>query len=269
MSSTGAVGRLWAGLVAFRGTSSRRADLWLAVAAFAMMGGLWQASTSFGWTSPQFLPGPLAVFEALVTMFRDQNFLWHIGVSFVRVWTAFLIALAMALPLGILMSTYRLAGALSEPLIDFIRYLPVPALVPLTIIWLGIGEETKIALLWMGTFFQLVLLIADDMKRVPQEYVEIGFTLGAKPFRILKDVALPAMLPSLVDNLRITLGWCWTYLIIAEIVASDSGIGFVIWTARRYVKTPEVMAGILTIGLVGLLCDQAIRMAHRRWFRYL
>jgi NitT/TauT family transport system permease protein len=111
--------------------------------------------------------------------------------------------------------------------------------------------------------------IADDMKRVPQEYVEIGFTLGAKPFRILKDVALPAMLPSLVDNLRITLGWCWTYLIIAEIVASDSGIGFVIWTARRYVKTPEVMAGILTIGLVGLLCDQAIRMAHRHWFRYL
>jgi ABC-type proline/glycine betaine transport system permease subunit len=131
------------------------------------------------------------VFDALVFMFREQNFLWHIGVSFVRVWTAFLLALVMALPLGILMSTYRLAGGLNEPLIDVIRYLPVPALVPLTIIWLGIGEETKIALLWMGTFFQLVLLIADDMKRVPQEYVEIGFTLGAKPFRILKDVALP------------------------------------------------------------------------------
>jgi NitT/TauT family transport system permease protein len=260
---------LWAELVSFRGTSSRGVDLWLAVVAFAGVGLIWQASSTFGWTSPQFLPSPGAVLAALVDMLRDQNFLWHIAVSVFRVWAAFLLSLVMALPLGILMSTYRLAGALNEPLIDFIRYLPVPALVPLTIIWLGIGEETKIALLWMGTFFQLVLLIADDMKRVPHEYVEIGFTLGAKPFQILKDVALPSMMPSLVDNLRITLGWCWTYLIIAEIVASDSGIGFVIWTARRYVKTPEVMAGILTIGIVGLLCDQAIRVAHRRWFRYL
>jgi NitT/TauT family transport system permease protein len=261
--------RWWSGLVAFRGTSSRAADLWLAVLSFAVVIGLWWAITAARLVAPQFLPGPLAVADALVVMIRDQDFLYHVMVSIARVWAAFLLSVAMALPLGILMSTYRIVGALNEPLIDFIRYLPVPALVPLTIIWLGIGEETKVALLWMGTFFQLVLLVADDMKRVPHEYVEIGFTLGAKPRQILKDVALPAMLPSLVDNLRITLGWCWTYLIIAEIVASDSGIGFVIWSARRYVKTPEVMAGIITIGLVGLLCDQAIRWAHRRWFRYL
>jgi len=132
-----------------------------------------------------------------------------------------------------------------------------------------VGEETKIFLLWLGTFFQLVLLVADDMRRVPHEYVEIAFTLGAKPRQVLTDVALPSMGPSLVDNLRITLGWCWTYLVIAEIVAADSGLGFVIWSARRYVKTPEVMAGVVVIGLIGLLTDQILRALHRRYFRYV
>ena len=102
----------------------------------------------------------------------------------------------MAIPLGILMGTYRVVGAMSEPVIDFIRYLPVPALVPLTVIWLGIGEESKIALLWMGTFFQLVLLIADDARRVPREYVEIAYTLGAKQRHVLGlDPAAPCCRP--------------------------------------------------------------------------
>ena len=122
----------------------------------------------------------------------------------------------------------------------------------MSIIWFGVGEETKIFLLWLGTFFQLVLLVADDMRRVPQEYVEIAYTVGARPQQMLSDVAFRAMLPSLFDNLRITLGWCWTYLIIAEIVAADNGLGFVIWAARRYMNTSEVMAGVVAIGLIGL-----------------
>jgi NitT/TauT family transport system permease protein len=167
------------------------------------------------------------------------------------------------------MSSYRLVGAALEPAIDFIRYLPVPALVPLSIIWFGIGETTKIFLLWLGTFFQLVLMVADSTRRVPVEYIETALTLGAKPRALLTDVSFRAMLPELVDSLRITLGWCWTYLIIAEIVAADSGLGFMIWTARRFVKTPEVMAGVIAIGIIGLATDQLLRVAHRRWFRYL
>jgi NitT/TauT family transport system permease protein len=107
------------------------------------------------------------------------------------------------------------------------------------------------------------------MRRVPHEYVEIAFTLGAKPRQVITDVAFRAMGPTLMDNLRITLGWCWTYLVIAEIVAADSGLGFVIWTARRYVKTPEVIAGVIVIGLIGLITDQLLRALHRRMFRYL
>ena len=219
--------------------------------------------------SPRFLPNPWKVVKALYVMLLDQGFLEDIGISVARVWGAFLMSAIMAIPIGIWMSSYRIVGMLIEPIVDFIRYLPVPAMVPLLIIWFGIGESSKIAVLWMGTFFQLVLLIADDTKRVPKEFIETGFTVGARPRQITWDIVFRSMLPNIVDNLRITLGWCWTYIIIAEIVASNAGIGHAIWSARRFVKTPEVMAGILTVGVIGLLTDQVIRYAHRRWFRYL
>jgi NitT/TauT family transport system permease protein len=257
------------GLWTFRAALPRRTE-----AAFAVFGSLavlllWEGSVRLGFSNPVFFPAPSTVLAALWRMLTQQNLLWHAGVSTLRVWAAFALATVMAVPIGILMSSYRAFGAAVEPIIDFIRYLPVPALVPLSIIWFGVGESTKIYLLWLGTFFQLVLLVSDDMRRVPQEYFEIASTLGAKPREALKHVAFRAMLPGLVDNLRITLGWCWTYLIIAEIVAADSGIGFVIWTARRYMKTPEVMAGVVVIGLIGLVTDQLLRALHRRAFRYL
>jgi len=230
---------------------------------------IWETVARMGATSPKFLPAPSLVAVTLWRMLTEQQLLWHAGVSTLRVWSAFLLASMMAIPIGLLMGSFRVVGAALEPVIDFIRYLPVPALVPLSIIWFGVGEETKIFLLWLGTFFQLVLLVADDVRRVPNEYQEIAATLGAPRWRRLFDVSMPAMLPTLVDNMRITLGWCWTYLIIAEIVAANSGLGFVIWQARRYFKTPEVMAGVLVIGLIGLLTDQVVRALHRRRFAYL
>jgi NitT/TauT family transport system permease protein len=259
----------WRDLFIFRGTPRADLELWLGIGAFLFVLAAWSLVTSLGLVHPQFLPSPVAVVASWVAMVENAGYPADIGISILRVWIAFLIAAAMSIPLGILMSSYRATGAVTEPLIDFIRYLPVPALVPLTLIWLGIGEGSKVALLWIGTFFQLVLLIADDARRVQKEFIETGRTLGAGDAALMKDVLLPAMLPNMVDSLRITLGWCWTYLIVAEIVASNSGIGYELWTARRYGKTPEVFAGILTIGIIGLISDQAIRFLHRRAFRYL
>jgi NitT/TauT family transport system permease protein len=256
-------------LFAFRGQLRRRTAILIALGASAVTLLVWEAVARSGLANPLFLPAPSAVMAALARMTVSQDLLWHAWVSTVRVWIAFGIAAAMAIPIGMLMSSYRPVGAALEPIIDFIRYLPVPALVPLSIIWFGVGEDTKIFLLWLGTFFQLVLLVADDMRRVPNEYFEIARTVGANQRQLLTDVAFRAMLPNLVDSLRITLGWCWTYLIIAEIVAADRGLGFVIWTARRYMKTPEVMAGVVAIGIIGLITDQLLRLAHRRAFRYL
>lgn len=255
--------------LSLRAPLPRRAEL--ALGLFGLLGFLaaWHLTAVSGLVKPQFLPTPFAVLEALVRMFRDQGFAEDVVISIGRVWLAFALAVATAVPLGLAMTCFRSVGAIFEPFIDFIRYLPVPALVPLLIIWFGVGEASKIAVLWMGTFFQLVLLIADDAKRVPGEYLESGFTLGASRWQVIRDIIVPASLPNMVDNLRITLGWCWTYLIIAEIVAASSGVGHVIWSMRRFVKTPEVMAGIVAIGVVGLLTDQLFRFAHRRLFRYL
>lgn len=256
-------------LFRFRGRSEARLDAVMAVLAFLLLLAVWDVVVRLGLTSPRFLPSPGGVFSALTGMFTGTDFVMDIWISIARVGVAFLLSVLFAIPLGIWMSSYRIVGTLSEPIIDFIRYLPVPALVPLLIIWFGIEEASKIAVLWVGTFFQLVLLIADDARRVPNEFVEIGYTLGAKPRQIIRDILLRAMMPSTVDNLRITLGWCWTYLIVAEIVAANSGIGHVIWSSRRLNKVPEVMAGILVVGIIGLVTDQLIRLAHRRWFRYL
>ena len=249
----------WRALIAFRGNSSRRTELALAVLAFALLLALWLAVIGFGSIKPQYLPSPAAILGAYHSLFTRFEFSHDIYISVQRVAIAFGIAAVMAIPLGILMSSFRLVGAMSEPVV----------LVPLTVIWLGIGEVSKVALLWMGTFFQLVLLIADDAKRVPHEYVEIAYTLGAKSRQVLRWIILPGMLPSMVDNLRITLGWCWSYVILAEIVAANDGIGHVIWASRRFGKTPEVIAGVLAIGIIGLASDQIIRFVHRRAFRYL
>lgn len=256
-------------MLGFRTKLPRQTEVFLGLAGLLVFLALWHVASVSGWVKQQFLPTPWAVVEAFGRLFVERDFAGDILISVGRVWLAFLLSVLVAVPLGLLMSCYRAVGAFVEPFIDFIRYLPVPAMVPLLIIWFGVGEASKIAVLWMGTFFQLVLLIADDTKRVPSEYVESGFTLGANQWQVIRDIITPAALPNMVDNLRITLGWCWTYLIIAEIVAASSGVGHVIWSLRRFVKTPEVMAGIVAIGLIGLLTDQAFRYAHRRWFRYL
>lgn len=256
-------------MLSFRTALPRRTEVFLGLAGLLMFLGAWHLTAISGWVKPQFLPTPFAVVQAFGRLFTERGFSGDIAISVGRVWLAFALSVIIAVPLGIAMSCYRAIGALLEPFIDFVRYLPVPAMVPLLIIWFGVGEASKIAVLWMGTFFQLILLISDDTKRVPKEYVESGFTLGANQWQVIRDIVFPAALPNMVDNLRITLGWCWTYLIIAEIVAASSGIGHVIWSLRRFVKTPEVMAGIVAIGIIGLLTDQAFRLIHRRAFRYL
>ncbi len=262
-------GQMLGALVAYRGATGGRANLTLGIVAFVLFIAVWYLIVLTGLVTERFLPYPGVVIGTMAQLLVTESFLNDVWISVARVWGAFLLSVAAAVPIGIWMSSYRIVGALVEPIVDFIRYLPVPALVPLLIIWFGIGEASKVAVLWMGTFFQLVLLIADDAKRIPREFVETGYTLGARPRQITRSIVLPSMLPTMVDNLRITLGWCWTWIIVAEIVAANSGIGHYIWSMRRFLKTPEVMAGILVVGIIGLLTDQAVRIAHRRLFRYL
>ena len=255
-------------LFAFRKELDRRNHLLFSASFFVLAILIW-AFLSYGRVvDPFFLPMPTTVLRTLVRLFLHENFLGDIWASVYRVLSAFCLCALLAIPLGILMSAFRCLEAMLEPPVDFVRYLPVPALVPLTILWVGIGEASKILLLFIGTFFQLVLLVMDDTNNVPVQYVETAYTLGANTKDVITRVLLPAVWPNVYDDLRITLGWCWTYLLIGEIVAARTGIGHMIQEAQRFAKPDVVIAGVLTIGAIGLLTDCCFKLGGRLLFRY-
>lgn len=181
---------------------------------------------------------------------------------------AFLFSALLAVPIGLLMSSFKFVEALLEPLVDFIRYVPVPALIPLFIIWGGIGETSKFLVLFFGTFFQLVLIIMDDADNVPRIYFDLARTLGASTPQLIRDVLVPYLLPQIYDRLRITLGWCWTYLIIAELIAVERGIGHTIKEAQRFNAADQMFVCFIVLGLIGLLTDFGAKVGYRFLFPY-
>ncbi len=233
----------------------------------AILGCCWYLSTSGGFIAKLFLPSFNDLLSSFGTLFKEKDFAWDIAISTWRIWLSFLLSFAIAVPLALAMSESRLLYSVVSPYIDFIRYLPVPALIPLSILFLGIDESAKIALLFIGTFFQFILMILDDLKEIPREYYDLAYTLQFNKLQLL-TMKLKAILPQLFDNSRISIGICWTYLVIAELVASESGIGHMIKEAQRFSKTPDIYAGIVTIGLVGFLTDYTFKRAYPRLFRY-
>ena len=181
----------------------------------------------------------------------------------------FFLSAALALPLGLLIGAFRPVEALLEPLTDFIRYMPAVAFIPLVMLWFGIEESAKIAIIFIGTFFQMVLMVAENVRLVPTAQIEAAQTMGATRGEIIRLVLLQSAKPAILDTMRITMGWAWTYLVVAELVASNSGLGYAILRAQRFLKTDTIFGGILLIGLIGLLMDQAFRWLHRRAFPYM
>ncbi len=227
---------------------------------------LWWAYTALGLADPMFMPSPGAVLERLGRWWTSEGLLTDIGISVWRVMAGFGASALLALPLGLYIGTYRPVQAFLEPLTDFIRYMPAVAFIPLVMLWVGIDEGSKILIIFIGTFFQMVLMVAEDVRRVPMTQIEAAQTMGASRSEIVKLVILPSARPAILDTLRITCGWAWTYLVVAELVAANSGLGYAILKAQRYMHTDKIFAGILLIGLIGLLTDQAFRWLSRRAF---
>ena len=229
---------------------------------------LWWLYTLAGLADPLFMPGPGAVAERVWRWWTAEGLLGDVGISVYRVMVGFVVSALIALPLGLYLGTYRPVQATLEPLIDFIRYMPAVAFIPLVMLWVGIGESSKILIIFIGTFFQMTLMAAEDVRRVPMAQIEAAQTMGANRREIIRLVVLPSARPALLDTLRITCGWAWTYLVVAELVASNSGLGYAILRAQRYMHTDKIFAGILLIGLIGLLTDQAFRWIGRRAFHW-
>jgi NitT/TauT family transport system permease protein len=192
-------------------------------AAFFLVLAIWSGLSYGGIVNPLFLPSPGKVLQTATELFGQGEIIGDIQVSFSRVALGFLLAAAIGVPLGILMGTLNLMEGLFEPLMGFVRYMPASAFIPLFILWIGLGEGEKIAVIFFGTFFQLTLMVMDVTKNVSNELIEISYTLGASKGQIFSKVILPASLPGIVDTLRITFGWAWTYLVVAEIVGASSG----------------------------------------------
>jgi len=219
----------------------------------------WSGLTYGGVVRPEFLPAPHAVLVTGAEMLADGSLLKHTWASVSVIFTGFFLASVLAVPLGIFMGSFKIVEAAVEPVVNFIRYLPVSALIPLLILWIGIGFEEKVAVIFIGTFFQQLMLIADVSASVSSDLLDTSYTLGANRRKVVTKVLIPATLPGVTDTLRITMGWAWTYLVVAELVAANNGLGYMILNAMRGLFTDVIFLGILVIGLLGLLTDQLVK----------
>lgn len=241
----------------------------LGVAVWVIFFGLWELAAAKGWVNTLFMPPPHQVLSTLYVMLTERGFLTDIGISVYRILVSFALACAVAIPLGILMGSFKTVDAFVNPFVSAWRYLPAPAFIPLLLMWFGAGEGSKLALLFIGVIFFLITLIMDHTRAVRAELIETAMTLGANRWQILSTIVLPAVAPKIVISMRQMLAVSWTYLVIAEIIASTTGIGAVMMRGQRFLKVDEIMAGILVIGIVGLIFDFLFRLAHQLLFPYV
>ncbi|RYD03004.1 hypothetical protein N752_21580 [Desulforamulus aquiferis] len=213
-----------------------------------------------------FLPTPDKVLSTGWELITNGVLLENTLISTYRVAAGFIISALIAIPLGMLMGTLRPVEGFFEPMFGFIRYLPASAFIPLFILWLGLGESEKIMVIFFGTFFQQTLMIMNVAKDVSKDLVEVSYTLGAKGIKVFTKVIFPAALPGIVDTLRITFGWAWTYLVVAEIVGANSGLGYAIMMAARYGQIGKIFVFIVTIGLLGLITDLLFKWLYKVLF---
>jgi NitT/TauT family transport system permease protein len=212
--------------------------------------------------NPIYLPAPHEVGKAFYTAFTEEprmrsqqwlhESLWH---SMQVIFWGFLFSSIIGVPLGILCGTYTAVSKFNEPFIEFFRYLPAPAFGALAVAILGIYDGPKIAIIFIGTFFQQVLVISNTTRRLDKSLLEAAMTLGASRIQMLFKVVIPGILPDLYKDQRILLGWAWTYLIVAELIGTSSGITWFITQQARYKNFDNVYAAIMMIGIIGLTID--------------
>lgn len=232
--------------------------------AWALMIGLW-AGLSYGGVVPaMFLPTPGAVVDAALRLSRDGALGEHVWASVEVVMVGFILSSVVAVPLGLLMGSFSVAQAFLEPVVNFIRYLPVTSFVPLFILWIGIGLEQRVSIIIFGVFFQQLVMIADVSRGISKDLVDASYTLGSSRRDALVHVIAPASVPGILDTLRVTMGWAWTYLVVAELVAASSGLGYLSLKAMRGFQVDVIFLAIAVIGLLGLITDQLFRLLRLR-----
>ena len=245
---------------------SRGARIFLGTIFFVLFFGLWALVTWGGFIDPMFLKTPLDTLVTGYILFAEFGFINDVGITLFRVVGGFMLAAVVAVPLGILMGAFKPIEAFFEPFISFARYLPASAFIPLLILWAGIGEAEKLLVIFIGSVFQVILMVAGVVGSTRKDLVEAAYTLGADSSGIVKRVMLPGAAPQIAETLRLVLGWAWTYVIVAELVGAETGIGHMIMDSQRMLDTGQMIFGIFLIGVIGLVTDFGFKWANRKLY---
>ncbi len=238
----------------------------LGIAFFVLFFAVWAVATLGGFVQKTFLADPVTMLKSGWVLLTEMDFAEDIGMTVWRVLGGFAIAAALALPLGVAMGAWKPVEAFFEPFVSFARYLPASAFIPLLILWAGIGEAQKLAVIFIGSFFQLVLMVAVVVGNTRRDLVEAAYTLGSTDASLVRRVLIPGAAPEIAEILRMVLGWAWTYVIVAELIGASSGIGHMITDSQALLATNQIIFRILVIGLIGLVSDMVFKAVNRRLF---
>ncbi|MBM6593694.1 ABC transporter permease [Microvirga pudoricolor] len=238
----------------------------LGISFFVLFVAAWAVATLGGFVSKTFLADPITMVQDGWLLLTRFGFLSDIGITVWRVVGGFVLAALFAVPIGVMMGAYKPIEAFLEPFVSFARYLPASAFVPLLILWAGIGEMQKLLVIFIGSFFQIILMVAVAVGNTRRDLVEAAYTLGSSDTGVVKRVLIPANAPDIAEILRLVLGWAWTYVIVAELIGSSSGIGHMIIDSQALLATGQMIFGIIVIGIIGLISDFLFKALNRVLF---
>lgn len=245
---------------------SFRASLLVSTTGIASLIAIWAFLSYGGFIAPLFLPTPAAVFAALYDLIRTRDLTVALAASFSRILTAMGLTVVVGIPVGVLMGSFPIIDSFLEPFAQPMRYVPITALLPLFILWFGIGTDMKVAFLFAGTVFYLIPLVRNAIRDVRSEYIETALDIGLSPPEIIWKVLWPGALPQVWGGLVVCNAISWTYVILAEIINPESGLGYLISIAGRLQRTDQVFAGVIVIALVALVSDRLLTLIGRKYF---
>ena len=250
------------------GVPGQGSTLWLSAVSILLFFFVWWLVTAMGWVKPLFVPPPMAIVDKFISIwsvgFTGTPLLVHVGISTIRVFSAFLLACVVGIPLGLAMGMSPLVRGIFDPPIEFYRPIPPLAYLPLMIIWFGIGETSKILLIFLSVFAPVVLGARSGVKSASIEQIHAAYPFGATRWQVLRHVIMPSALPEILTAMRIGIGFGWTTLVAAEMVAATQGIGYMVLSASQFLQTPVVIMGIFVIAIIAFAFDLLMRFIERR-----
>jgi NitT/TauT family transport system permease protein len=241
----------------------QRLSLLLVAASLLLPLTLWTIFSTLQLVPPTFLPTPWAVLTAGFNMFTEYSLGEDVLASCGRVLAGFAIAAVVGVPVGLAIGTFYSMDSLFSPIVGTVRYMPITGFVPLIIIWVGLGEPSKILIISLGVVLYNIIMVADAVKFIPNEMINVAYTMGANRWNVLWQVIIPATFPSVLDTLRVNISGAWNFVVIAELLAAQNGLGFRIIQAQRFLQTDKVLFCILLIGAIGLAIDYGLKWISR------